>query len=253
MSLVTRITDGFNRLITAINTLNSSKNPIKIKQILPTDGSTTQNAFGFSVSLFGTATAKALSATNAYTKTTLVEYLTTGTVNAKVYLENTIATGVYLRPNTSTTWTITAGPATGPSNASIRFALGIGQANVTADVDPSTITNGILLGYGSADTNVQIMYNDGSGTASKIDTGWVKPSANRTGVYTLRLWTNDVGVTWNYKAINLATNEILTGILTTDLPNPSNAFCGGCYVSAPTTYNGLGVGFGGIIYEEALL
>ena len=253
MSLVTRITDGFNRLITAINTLNSSKNPIKRKFVQPTDGSTLLINAGFVLSISGTITTKALSALTAYTKTTLLEYLSTAATAAKVYYESTIATGVYLRPNTSTTWTITAGPATGVSNPTGRFALGIGQANVTADVDPSTITNGILLGYGGADTNVQIMYNDGSGTASKINTGWAKPSADRTNVYTLRLWTNDVGVTWNYKAIDWATNEILTGVLTTDLPNPSNAFCGGCYASVGGTNSVVGVGFGGIIYEEALL
>jgi hypothetical protein len=253
MSLTTRITEGFNRIISALNTLNSSKNPIKRKFLIPVDGSTTPNVAGFFVSSAGTVTAKALSNTNAYTKTTILEYLTTASTTAKVYCENTIATGAYLRPNTSTTWAITAGPASGLSNPTRRFALGIGQANVTADVDPSTITNGILLGYGSADTNVQIMYNDGSGTASKIDTGWAKPTTDRTNVYTLRLWTNDVGVTWNYKAINWATDEILTGVLTTDLPNPSNAFCGGCYASVGGTSYLVGVGFGGIIYEEALL
>lgn len=41
-------------------------------------------------------------------------------------------------------------------------------------VDPSTLANIAGMGADTGDANWQIMYNDGSGTATKVDTGWAK-------------------------------------------------------------------------------
>jgi hypothetical protein len=61
-----------------------------------------------------------------------------------------------------------------------------GLRNNTAaptDVNPSTLTLIIGFGYDSADTNVQLMHNDGSGTATKVDTGIAKPTSNNSASF----------------------------------------------------------------------
>jgi hypothetical protein len=45
---------------------------------------------------------------------------------------------------------------------------------------PSTEVNWFGIGYDVADTNIQVMHNDGSGTATKVDTGMAKPTARDT-------------------------------------------------------------------------
>jgi hypothetical protein len=43
-----------------------------------------------------------------------------------------------------------------------------------SSTDPSSLTNIAGIGADTADANWQIMYNDGAGTATKVDTGWPK-------------------------------------------------------------------------------
>ena len=67
--------------------------------------------------------------------------------------------------------TMRGGPDTGTSTATDRFFMGLKPAANPTDVNPSTLANIVGMGWDSADTNVQIMTNDASGTATKIDLG----------------------------------------------------------------------------------
>lgn len=53
--------------------------------------------------------------------------------------------------------------------------------DVPTDVDPSTSIQHVGIGWDSADANVQIMFNDGTGSSSKIDLGssWPVPVTDR--------------------------------------------------------------------------
>ena len=70
----------------------------------------------------------------------------------------------------------------------------VGLRNVTTvigNVDPSTLTNLIGVGHDSGDTNLSIIHNDGSGTATKIELGADFP-ANGTPspLYNVTIETN---------------------------------------------------------------
>lgn len=106
--------------------------------------------------------------------------------------------------------------------ASHRFALGIIGTAPTTDVNPSTFSNCIMLAYDTADTTVKIMHNDGSGTCTKIDTGWVKPTNASQYHYFLKLKTDPATGTVSYKARRWnSTNfneDVFSGVINTNLP-----------------------------------
>lgn len=114
------------------------------------------------------------------------------------------------------------GVGTGGSVASHRFLMGIGATSgATADIDPSTRLNFIALAYDSADTNVQIMHNDGSGTATKVDLGasFPKPSADSVNAYQLTLENVAGSGDVKYSVKEISTGNTASGTLTTNLPS----------------------------------
>lgn len=114
------------------------------------------------------------------------------------------------------------GVGTGGAVASHRFIMGLSNTTGSpSDVDPSTRTNFIGLGYDSADTQVQIMHNDGTGTATKValGAGFPKPNAADTFVYQLVLENVQGSGNVTYTATELSSGNTATGTLTTDLPS----------------------------------
>ena len=114
------------------------------------------------------------------------------------------------------------GPATGVSNASHRAFVGMRNSTTNpTDVNPSTALNIVGMGYDAADTQVQIMHNDGTGAATKIPLGasFPKPSVDLTEVYELALFTPP-GTTQavHYEVTNLVTGAVATGTINTDIP-----------------------------------
>jgi hypothetical protein len=115
------------------------------------------------------------------------------------------------------------GPATGVSNASHRAFVGMRNSTTNpTDANPSTQTQICGMGYDSADTNVQFMHNDGTGSATKIDlgAGFPKPNADLTSVYELALFARPgTTQTLTYEITNLVSGAVATGTVTTDLPS----------------------------------
>ena len=87
----------------------------------------------------------------------------------------------------------------------------------------SSLINCIGVGSDSADTNLQIFYNDGTGTASKIDLGANFP-ANRTAgsalttVYSIELYNAPNTTSVLYRVTNKETGIVAQGTLSSDLP-----------------------------------
>ena len=79
------------------------------------------------------------------------------------------------------------GPATGQTIASRLFVGLDNDISASTDIEPSTITSMIGVGYDSTDANFQILSNDASGAAAKVNTGIPRPAADRTKVYTLTI------------------------------------------------------------------
>lgn len=107
-----------------------------------------------------------------------------------------------------------------------RAFCGFKPTAAETDVDPSTRLNQVGMGWDAADTQVRIMYNDGVGTSTKVALGvnFPKPTADRTEVYELQLYSpNSTTQSVSYRVIryNTTGRTILaeaTGTITTDIP-----------------------------------
>lgn len=208
----------------------------------------------------GTATAANWATTSIQTKTKRVEYLVTTAATTAV-------AGFRLA---AAKWTIGStaadgtggfhfvcrwGPATGVATATTRCF--VGMANTTAaptDVNPSTITNIVGMGWDSGDTNIQILYR-GTGTVAKIDLGsdFPRPSADRTDVYELTLYsppgtTQTVG----YRVEKLGTGKVASGVITTNLPTTSTALAPRGWMSVGGTSSVIGIALMTLYIESDL-
>ncbi len=112
-------------------------------------------------------------------------------------------------------------------------------------IQVSTLTNIIGVGNDGSDTNLQVMHNDASGTATKIDLGSGFP-ANRTAgsemttMYSIEIY-NQVGTTdVKYRVVNLESGDVAQGIITTNLPSTTQglAIQAARVMGTPTTNTG---------------
>ena len=181
-----------------------------------------------------TLTARTAAATNAFTKTKRIGFVTNTTTGRFA--------GVYLA---GAQWTMGDGSASGGFYFAFRF--GISDATLVAsprmflglsssvstptNVEPSTLTNVIGVGMGSADTNLKIFYG-GSAAQTAIDLGTNFPVTTATGqgyeVIFSNAYTANNSV--SYQITNLNTGTIATGTLTAATP--------GTQLPASTTYLG---------------
>lgn len=120
-------------------------------------------------------------------------------------------------------WRITGtfGISSGASNSSHRLFFGAYNLNLSpSDVNPSTLTNIIGFGYDSADTQIQFMTNDGSGTATKTALGasFPKPSTDGATMYLAEIQRLDGGASVTWRLTNLATGDVANGTASADLP-----------------------------------
>ena len=94
---------------------------------------------------------------------------------------------------------------------------------INSTVTVRSLPNIIGIGSDSTDSNLQIFYNDSTGTASSIDLGVSFP-ANRTSASTSTDWYrfeiyNPIGTSKvYYKVESLATGVIASGVISNDLP-----------------------------------
>lgn len=186
--------------------------------------STTLGQMGLAITGTGTATAKNVGTTNLNASMRGLDYLvTTGATNAvagfrgaanQFWRGNAAGLGGFL---ISERWA----PATGVATATHRGWAGLGSStSAPTDVEPSSQINIIGMGWDAADANVQMMTNDGTGTATKIDLGatFPVPTANYTNVYEQTLFCPQNGGTVYYEVRELSTGASAIGSLATDLP-----------------------------------
>jgi len=92
------------------------------------------------------------------------------------------------------------------------------SAAIAVTQSPSALTNCIMLANDSADANMQIMYNDGSGTCTKIDLGANFPASSVTAMYDLTLFAKPDDNDVFYRVLRLDTGAVASGTISTDLP-----------------------------------
>lgn len=201
----------------------------------------------------GTLTAASYATTNAQTKANRVEYLvttpSTTAVAGQRFAQQHVTPG-----NGSGAggfrFCMIGGPATGMSVGTRRFFMGLrASGSAPTDVDPSSLSLIVGLAYDDTDSNLQVMYNDGSGTASKADTGWARPSADRTGWYMFEAWSEPSSTDIWYRVTDLENDNVVTGRLTTNIPAYGNWLAPRTHSSVGGTSGVTGVAVGGVWFE----
>lgn len=112
-------------------------------------------------------------------------------------------------------------PATGTTLTTDRCFVGMASStSAPTDVEPSTLTNIVGVGYGAADTNWQFYFNSSSGAATAIDTGIAAPTTDRQGIYTIQVFSPP-GSAWFAAAItDEATGTyVSSGQVSTNIPS----------------------------------
>lgn len=199
----------------------------KIAHVSAAGNSTTITNVGTAaLTATGTATAANVATTNIYTRMRILEYLVTvaaTTAVAGFYQAAAQYTLGGTSPQGGFQLMARFGPSTGVTTATRRLFVGM-SASVAAptDVNPSTLVNMMGVGYDAADTNMQFMHNDASGTATKIDLGasFPRPSADRTKMYELAIFAApNGGDDFSYAVTDLGTGAIASGTITSaDVP-----------------------------------
>jgi hypothetical protein len=195
----------------------------------PLGNSTTITALGMvAPTAVGTATTANVATTNRHQRTRRIEYLVTTAATSAIAGWRSAAGQ----------WTIGAatagdggfhfvnrwGPATGVATATTRAFVGMIAPLTPTDTEPSTRVNMVGMGWDAADANIQIMHNDGSGVATRIDLGasFPVPITDRTAYYELALFappgtTQEV----HYEVTDLVSGAMVSGTITTNIPTPS--------------------------------
>lgn len=169
----------------------------------------------------GTATARNVATTNFFTWMRRIGYVTTTTNNSSAGLRTAVLQ--YGLGNTARAGGFHFVARFGISDTTLVTGsrLFVGLTSSTAalgNADPSTFTNIIGVGLDAADTTLQIMHNDATLTATKINLGASFPESTNTDVYELALYCAPNSSTVFYEVINLTTNAGAMGSITTNLP-----------------------------------
>jgi hypothetical protein len=156
------------------------------------------------------------------------------------YYASIVQTGRYtgVRGSSQQFWSVTGGfrfvcdfniSDTAYASSTQQF-YGMGAYNTdlnyggTSTLLVNTLTNIIGVGNETGDSNLQVFFNDGSGTASKIDLGENFP-ANRTStvasttIYSIQLYNEPGSSSVLYEVINQETGAVAQGTITTNLPD----------------------------------
>lgn len=98
--------------------------------------------------------------------------------------------------------------------------IGVANANSDATINgaiSTAYTNFVALAKDQGDTNIQMMHNDGSGTATKVDVG-ITWASLQGKLCQLTIECNAGGSTVLWELKNITDNATYSGTLSTDLP-----------------------------------
>lgn len=223
---------------------------------LPIVGGTTASLIGWPAqSVNGTSTTAAIGGGSRRTNAQRMEFLI-GSASPSACAHFRIAQAGF-GVNGSSSWEggfrglMHGAPATGCTNSSHRFFMGLGDSLSMSDVDPSTQTQVVGIGYGSADANLQFMHNDASGACTKIDLGasFAKPTTDRSVWYRLRLYAPPgTARVLYYEVTNLETGAVAVGAVTTNLPPATSYITPKAYGSVGGVSSVVGITMGNIVF-----
>lgn len=129
------------------------------------------------------------------------------------------------------------------------WGLRAAVTNPAGGANPSTFVDSVGIGYDTTDANLQIMNNDSAGTCTKTDLGASFAIAAKQ-LYDYEIWCDPNSATFNYRVVNLSTNAVASGSISTNTPTAGTGlqWVGG-YVTNAATAVAAHVHFGGAFYE----
>ncbi len=212
-------------------------------------GRTTAQGNGITLTATGTVTAYTPATTSRAALAAVVEYLAAASASAVAgFRINSLflargniggGGGFYVRM----LWR----PATGQTIATHRCFVGLrGSTSAPTDVNPSTLTNIIGVGWDSGDSNIQLIHNGGSGTATKnnLGSGFPRPTADRSNLYILEMFAPRGGSTVAWRFLNLVNNAVASGTISTNLPAETQLLTLLGYASVGGTNSVIGIAIG---------
>lgn len=222
--------------------------------VRPCGNGTTVILNGINISATGTATGANVATTNRHTWMRRIEYLVTTAATTAVAGIRTVADqyGTGSGTNGGFTFITRWGPATGTATTTNRFFCGfIGGTAAPTDVETSSRVNILGMGWDAADTNIQWMNNDGTGTATKVDLGssFPVPTVDRTSMYELAMFCPPGGSTVTWLVTDLTSGATATGTVTTDMPSSTTLLMGLLCGSVGGTSSVIGVALAGMYIE----
>lgn len=228
----------------------------KIGWIEPVGNGTTISSTGLQApTATGTPTAANVAITNLHAMMRRVEYLVTAAATTAVagFRNNT---QIFARGNAAKIggfhFVCRWAPATGVATATSRAFCGmIASTNAPTDVEPSSQVNIVGMGWDAADTNIQIMHNDASGTATKVNLGasFPVPTVDRQEVYEIAIFCPPNGTDFKWEVTNLVSGAVATGTITTDLIANTQLITYSCWMSVGGTSAVVGVTLFGLYIE----
>ena len=192
---------------------------------------TTDASGGYTINISGAQFARTLLTTNYLTRQVVSSYSPTATATGAYGCIRgssalfSISGGFYF---TCDYGIADSGYAVGTHNfvglTSDLTTLSIGSS---LNNQPSALTNIIAMASDSGDANMQIMHNDISGVATKIDLGSSFPSNRTAGtalttLYVVEFYNAPATTSVKYRVTNKESGAVATGTLTTNLPSTSN-------------------------------
>lgn len=197
-----------------------------VRMVIP-NGNNSVTTWGVSNTVVGTLTAPTIAATNLKTSVNRVRVVSATTANsasemrtagAQVWRGNAAGLGGFFY---SATFSVNS------TTTNQRLFVGLMNATgATATTSaPSALTNILGVGWDSADTTLQIMHNDASGTATKVNLGANFPSNTTAAVYEVTLFSAANGSTISYRVKRLDTEQTASGTISTDMPANTSFLC----------------------------
>lgn len=197
---------------------------MRVQVWLPNANVTTSTVWGQAApTANGTATLRTVATTNTFTWHRRIGYVSAATANQSSGLRSaTLQFGTGNAANTGGFFFQTRfGISDAALVANARSAIGLtATTGAFGNADPSTFLNFIGIAHDSADTNWQIMYNDGAGAATKVDLGanFTRSPAVSTQMLDLVLYCAPNSTTIFYEVKNLANGAVASGSFNTNIP-----------------------------------
>ncbi len=173
---------------------------------------------GAALTAVGTATAANIATTNFVTWIKRIDWLVTTAAATAVagYRAPAVQWGRGNLPRTGGFHLIMrGGPATGCATTTTRYFMGMTSSTAAAaDVEPTTLGSTIGIGWGSSDTQVNLIVNS---TKTPLGADFPIPRTDRSVMYELILFAPPNGSWIGYQLVEMASDKKISGVVSTGL------------------------------------